>query len=187
MTIEYKIEFHSPWHCGSGLSAGADVDALVIKDKDNLPYIPGKTLKGLIREAVEEYVQLSHACCEDVILAIFGPSEVNCPDDISKGEAFFTNAELSSDEQKAIVENQLQNQLYSVISSTAIDDDGIVLDHSLNRKQVVVPCSLFASIHFLEKNHAQLISKAIGMIKQIGLNRNRGLGRCTFCVINEKE
>ena len=54
--IDYQIEFFSQWHCGSGLSAGADIDLLVIKDKEGMPFIPGKTLKGLIREAVENLV-----------------------------------------------------------------------------------------------------------------------------------
>jgi len=54
MNIHYKIEFFTDWHCGSGLSSGADLDLLVIKDKDKLPFIPGKTIKGLVREAVEE-------------------------------------------------------------------------------------------------------------------------------------
>ena len=51
--IKYKITFLTDWHCGSGLAAGADVDALVVKDKERLPYVPGKTMKGLVREAVE--------------------------------------------------------------------------------------------------------------------------------------
>ena len=58
-TIKYTIRFFSQWHCGSGTSAGADVDELVVKDKNGMPYIPGKTLKGLIREAVEDYVAFS--------------------------------------------------------------------------------------------------------------------------------
>lgn len=44
--VEYKITFFSNWHCGSGLAAGADIDELVIKDKDKLPYVPGAPLKG---------------------------------------------------------------------------------------------------------------------------------------------
>ena len=56
--LTIKIEFFSPWHCGSGLSAGADADSLVIKDINGLPFIPGKTIKGLIREAVEDYAAL---------------------------------------------------------------------------------------------------------------------------------
>ncbi|MDE6805090.1 MAG: hypothetical protein K2J29_10705, partial [Muribaculaceae bacterium] len=54
MDIRYRIEFFSDWHCGSGLSAGADVDALVIKDDCGLPFVPGKTVKGLVREAMED-------------------------------------------------------------------------------------------------------------------------------------
>ena len=54
MNMDYKIEFFSNWHCGSGLAAGADVDALVIKDKDGLPYVPGRTIKGLLRDAATE-------------------------------------------------------------------------------------------------------------------------------------
>ena len=53
MDITYTIEFFSYWHCGSGLSAGADVDSLVIKDAKGMPFVPGKTIKGLIREAAE--------------------------------------------------------------------------------------------------------------------------------------
>ena len=52
MTLYYNLTFFTDWHCGSGLAAGADVDTLVVKDKNGLPFVPGKTLKGLIREAV---------------------------------------------------------------------------------------------------------------------------------------
>lgn len=54
--ITFAIQFYSPWHCGSGLSAGADVDELVIKDKNGMPFVPGKTIKGLMREAAENYL-----------------------------------------------------------------------------------------------------------------------------------
>ena len=52
--LTLKIQFFSPWHCGSGLSAGADTDALVIKNPQGLPFVPGKTIKGLVREALED-------------------------------------------------------------------------------------------------------------------------------------
>ena len=58
MDITYNIDFFSEWHCGSGLSGGATTDALLIKDKHNLPFIPGKTIKGLLREAVEDILSL---------------------------------------------------------------------------------------------------------------------------------
>ena len=54
MDINYEIHFHSYWHCSSGLSAGADIDTLVLKNADNLPYVPGRTMKGLVRDAIND-------------------------------------------------------------------------------------------------------------------------------------
>lgn len=181
--IKYKIIFHSPWHCGSGLSAGADLDALVIKDKNGLPYIPGKTLKGLIREAVEDYVTFTGLSKEKEIEKAFGHKVANAADDIVRGDAFFTNGELSAEEKDAIVKMKLQKHLYKAKSSTRIDENGIADDHSLRRVETVVPCTLYAEIHDIGPDFAEIIGKAMGLIKRIGVNRNRGLGRCTFEII----
>ncbi len=181
--IKYQIEFHSPWHCGSGLSAGADLDALVIKDKDGLPFIPGKTLKGLIREAVENYVHFSDSNLEELIPKVFGFSNSDEMNEIQKGEAFFSNAELDESDKSFILQNQLQSYLFNSISSTAINDQGIAKDHSLRRKEVTIPCKLYATIHFVDDSLYQTIVKAFGMIKRMGVNRSRGLGRCTISEI----
>jgi len=76
MNIKYKITFYSDWHCGSGLSSGADMDLLVIKDRDKLPFVPGKTIKGLLREAVEEINELSSAGFGKEIEKVFGPNNL---------------------------------------------------------------------------------------------------------------
>lgn len=76
--IDYHIEFFSQWHCGSGLSAGADIDLLVIKDKEGMPFIPGKTLKGLIREAVENLIHYQGQS-KDSVEQVFG-KEGECRD-----------------------------------------------------------------------------------------------------------
>ena len=52
--IEYTITFLSDWHAGSGLSSGAEADAVVIKEDKNLPYLPGKTIKGLVKDALKD-------------------------------------------------------------------------------------------------------------------------------------
>lgn len=44
-SITYSIEFLGHWHCGSGLAAGA----LVVKDAQGPPFVPGRTVKGLVR------------------------------------------------------------------------------------------------------------------------------------------
>lgn len=172
--IEYEITFHSDWHCGSGLAAGADIDALVIKDKDGLPFVPGKTIKGLLREAAE-------VLFEKEMNDIFGKESEQM------SALFFSNAVMREEERKAIVTNKIDKYMYRSISSTAIDDKGIAKDNSLRRIQVTVPCVLCGEIVVMTdemKNRMneleELFGKAFQYVKRLGVGRNRGLGRCTI-------
>ena len=181
--IRYRIEFFSRWHCGSGLSAGADVDALVVKDKNGMPFIPGKTLKGLFREATEDYLTLSG---EAEKLETSVRSTLGTLDDkggFSKGTAFFSNATLCSTEYDEIVRCNAQEFLFQSVSSTANGKDGVGDEHSLRRIQVVVPCTLEAEIQNIPDDMTDVAGKALQMIKHMGLDRNRGLGRCQLTII----
>lgn len=185
MDIHYEIKFHSDWHCGSGLAAGADVDALVIRDDDNLPFIPGKTVKGLMREAAE-YISSLDSQYEKLDLAeMFGKFDPET-DQMIKGRAFFSNAELPESERNAIIANNLQRFMYRRISSTAIGSAGVADEGSLRRIEVVVPCRLEGDILDVDKKFSELIEAAFQYIKRMGQNRNRGLGRCTFSIIKKE-
>lgn len=180
--MKYQIKFHSLWHCGSGLSAGADLDTLVIKDTNKMPFIPGKTLKGLIKEAVEDYLFFTGQNSIDSIQKLFYKTF----GDESKGEvgcAFFSNANLEIEEYNAIVSNKLQDYLYTGISSTAISEEtGTAKSHSLRRIQAVIPCIMYAEIENLPSEFIPYIEKGLSLIKRMGQNRNHGLGRCDFLI-----
>ncbi len=180
-TIKYKIEFFSNWHCSSGLSAGAEIDTLVIKDKDNLPYVPGKTLKGLITEAVEDIMSFTNNSDASELIQAFGYFDDK--DKCKKGDAFFTNAELDNNTRKTILEHHASQFLYKTIASTSIDDNGIAKDGSLRTMEVVVPCELYGEIKDISDSILPFVVKCLGMIKRLGLNRNRGLGRCKISII----
>lgn len=181
MDIKYKIEFHTDWHCGSGLAAGADVDALVVKDKDGLPFVPGKTMKGLVREAMEDKMVLNGVeSIDDKSDFVKAFGFFDDKEQKERGNMFFTNAELSKDEQKAIVSNNATRFMYRSISSTAIDNEGIAVDHSLRKMEVVVPCTLHGEIKNVPDNMADDVLDALRYIKRLGQSRNRGLGRCTI-------
>ncbi|WP_017306835.1 RAMP superfamily CRISPR-associated protein [Spirulina subsalsa] len=47
------IEMTSDWHVGDGSGRG-EIDSVVQRDQDNLPYIPGKTLIGILRDSCEQ-------------------------------------------------------------------------------------------------------------------------------------
>jgi len=184
MTIKYKIRFFSEWHCGSGLSAGADLDSLVIKDKKGFPYIPGKTIKGLVREAVEDLVYFRGNNKEQQIKEAFGYFEEK-ERSMNKGFCFFTNATLPEDQQEFVASKDLQRFLYRATSATAIGTDGIVVEHSLRKTETTIPCELHGEILDLPEAIGKEVVESLKLIKRIGLNRNRGLGRCQFLQIEK--
>lgn len=166
-TINYKIKFFSDWHCGSGLSAGADVDMLVVKDKKGLPFVPGKTMKGLIKEAVEDVMK-------------FRTEETSFS--LKSDWGYFENAVLSSTHQEAILSNAATEYLFHSIASTAIEKEGVAKRYSLRKMQVVIPCELEGRIVNVPDEGRLLIETGMRFIKRMGQNRNRGLGRCQFII-----
>lgn len=191
--IKYKIEFFSMWHCGSGLAGGAEKDISVLKDKNRLPYIPGKTIKGLIREALENIICFTgKSDLTSTIIQSLGNSEDHdLRDNVSgqqldamqKGNTYFTNACLDENERQAIVSNGLADYLYQNTASTAINPDGIAEDHSLRAIECTIPCVLYGEIQSIPDNIYEEYTMALNMIKRLGTNRNRGLGRCKITVL----
>lgn len=188
MDIKYEIQLHTYWHCGSGLAAGADVDALAIKDKYGLPFIPGKTIKGLVREAVDEILTLKSDKIDVSIdyVKTFGYFDKDAKN-MEKSEAFFSNACLRKKESDAIKTNGLARFMFDSISQTAIGEKGVARKHSLRRIEIVRPCILEGEILNVPEGMVADVKNGMKYTKYLGLGRNRGLGRCTFTVKKEQE
>lgn len=180
--IRYKITFYTYWHCGSGLAAGADVDLLPVKDRDGLPFVPGKTIKGLVREAAETITALRGGCVED-LNECFG--YFDNADFKEQGAAFFSNATLTESDRNYAIAKYYQEYLYKSIASTAIGTDGIAKDHSLRKIEVVVPCELEGMIHNVPDGCVEIVKDSLRYVKRIGMNRTRGLGRCDISIEEE--
>jgi CRISPR/Cas system CSM-associated protein Csm3 (group 7 of RAMP superfamily) len=185
-TITYQIEFFSYWHASSGLAGSTYADLLVNKTREALPFIPGRTLKGLLREAAEVINGFeSTLITQEFILDVFGqgPTEVDIMEDHATTEAhcFFSNANISDHLQNNI-QNAQKNFLYSVLASTKIKKNGLASDGSLRQLEVTIPLRLFAAIEqFPDKlGYEHQIAYCFQWIKRMGLNRSRGLGRCKF-------
>lgn len=52
ISIAYTLTFKTPFHCGTGLRVGL-IDRTVVRDHDGYLYIPGSTIKGVLREQCE--------------------------------------------------------------------------------------------------------------------------------------
>jgi CRISPR/Cas system CSM-associated protein Csm3 (group 7 of RAMP superfamily) len=181
--INYKIKFLSDWHIGSGLGAGAETDAEIIKSSDGLPYIPGKTIKGLLKNACHDIADINESkISKEIINQIFG-KDADKTDKSEAGSAFFGNATICIDESKEIIQNGLQEYLFKNISSTAIDENTrIASPKSLRSMEVCMPITLNGSIE-IDQKHIEAITLACKWVRHIGVNRNRGLGRCTIAII----
>lgn len=178
--INYTIVFLTDWHAGSGLSAGAEADAVVIKDNDSFPYIPGKTMKGLFVDAFKDFMSLEIEGFNQINFnRLFGNM-----DDITKvtspGSLFFSNVSLPLVEKSAIGQDKV-DFLYRNFASTAINaQNGVAKNTSLRVIEVCIPLSMDGYIQDLTDEDKPLINQLAKYIRSIGSNRNRGLGRCTI-------
>ena len=94
-------------------------------------------------------------------------------------KCYFANATLDDTTHTEITSNQLQDNLYDVIASTKIEN-GIAVDDSLREIEVVIPMTLYGEILDVSEDDCDKLIKSLKSIKRMGLNRNRGLGRCEF-------
>lgn len=167
---EFAIEFLSYWHCGTGRGASASIDALVARDRLGLPIIPGKTLRGILRDAVRRYEALGHSTGFE--LELFGSQGFVPPGEEDEdpvhqpgtqpGRLAIASAQVEAgvrdwfEQQEALGVLHLQEvealraTLFDTLSSTAIDDDtGTARDRSLRTIEVAVPLVLTTTINLL--------------------------------------
>ncbi len=175
----FTIEFLSDWHIGSGLGSGPDSDAVVLKNQIGLPYVPGKTLKGLLRDACYEMHELHPGRFKKVdIDCIFGVG--NDDGVFEKGKVFFSNSEVI-DLELFKSKPELVPFLFRNVSRTSINENGASAEGSLRTIEVCIPIKLEGFISNCDESSSDILYQAMQWISSIGVNRNRGLGRCKIC------
>ncbi|MBC6995244.1 RAMP superfamily CRISPR-associated protein [Neolewinella lacunae] len=191
MTLHYTLQFYDYWHTGSGLSGGTYADQVVNKTAAGLPVVPGKTIKGLLRHAAEDLLELGDAVInQEAIDAIFGQRhEKRRGEDQSGkaeekkrtiGECWFSSAELPESTTSQITDSQ-RPQLYEILASTKIDEKtGTAKDSSLRQMEVTIPLTLTGYISGVPNDQQVVLERCLQYVKRLGQNRSRGLGRCTF-------
>ena len=155
------VNFLSYWFISTGLEKGAYTDQLMLRDADGFPFIPGKTLKGVFREAFRVAGNSgwfdrfnsqgtdNDAFRHSLIQTIFGhdgTKEGFSQDELhSEGIIHFTNAALPKAVKDKIGGNR--EHLFTTVQSTAIDfDTGTAQNKSLRTMEVAVPMHLKGEI-----------------------------------------
>jgi CRISPR/Cas system CSM-associated protein Csm3 (group 7 of RAMP superfamily) len=192
-TLHYSLQFFDYWHTGSGLSAGTYADQVVNKTHDGFPFVPGKTIKGLLRHAAEDLLELGdEAFKQSTIEQIFGTraegrhevrgeEDAFPPDNARQGGiGWFSNANLSPVLRAKLNKQPERARLFEVLASTAIDETGTAENHTLRQMEVAIPMTLHGRISGLEEQHRATLERFLHYVKRLGQNRSRGLGRCQF-------
>lgn len=189
--MKINAVFQTYWHIGTGTGSGQNLDALVDKDSHQLPHIPGKMLKGLLRDAVcklEQWGQVG----EGVATTLFG-SYNEASHSSTSGKLYFPSLTLSEEEITALNANpKLKNHLYHTIASTCIEHKtGTAKEGSLRMIEVAVPLCLSGEISVINNtemldNWEEVIQDASYLIGNIGANKSRGFGQVKWEFENEK-
>lgn len=167
------LELLSYWHIGSGRGAAASADAVVAKDRAGLPYVPGKTLKGLARDAMTLAEEvgvlpagranhwLGTALAESVPTGDLDDKEQADAMEgaleearfrTRQGQLWFGSACLPEPWLRWAANARgdgvrpVIDELFTHVASTAIDARGIAREHTLRVREVAVPMTLRAEV-----------------------------------------
>ncbi|MDY0073565.1 MAG: hypothetical protein RBR77_13075 [Thauera sp.] len=207
-----QLDFTNYWHAGSGRGGGYHLDALCERDPDQLPVMPGRQIKGLLRQAVHRaeawgwfaelpLVQGPMLRHEDLL---FGSStQIETRDFTQPGMLLVDSAHLPDAERKWLAHTEqaeLQAELFGELFSTAINEQGSAQRFSLRGLEVCIPLTLHAPlVQAITAQHAALraqqeaylhtstgwavLQGALPLLDALGAHRSRGLGEARVSLI----
>ena len=195
MRKRLKVTFESDWHIGSGFGIPGSVDRMALRDADGLPYVPGKTLTGILRDSAEFVASVrdraeNGARWRDVLRAMFGDQvgDINEQNDkpLSAGIGI-GDATVSPGLRDHIVRHDAVGRAMFIVQPGIMIDRSTGRakdDHLFTREEARGGISLYADITINDalgvdiKDVDALLSDAAKAARRIGGHRRRGGGKC---------
>ena len=202
--IKYQIQFNAPFHFGTGLRRGL-VDRSVARNAKEYLYLPGSTMKGVLREKCEQIARLFELRADsphDTPKAVAGfCNNIDIVDRIfgsryKPGELYFDNATMLEEDEgffdsidipKKFLRLQTETRTQTSISRLL----GVALEHALYQSEFGIKSLRFkGSIYgYLEGFYLDdsewsysllLLLAGILFYDRIGANKSTGMGthRC---------
>jgi hypothetical protein len=199
MNITFDIQ--TWWRAGSAYGDGAVADATVHCDATGLPFLPGRTIKGLCRNALRLAAEAGIAVGGKPITMgdierWFGPElEDSTGGDVDRRVAAFryeTRAGALRFDSARLPTLWLDwakanpGALWALrvpMASTAVGNDGVAADHTLRTVEVAAPMSLTGAVEWIaaeteDARWREAFASALPVfIRGLGSTRNRGFGR----------
>ena len=191
------IELKSDLCAGTGTGFSSFVDTDISYDSHGIPYIPGRRLKGCLREAAEYYFGKDYPA----IGAVFGAAGGQAGT-FSVGNGQLPDIQLlhryldALDEDRRPTPDQVLDVFAAVRAATAVDEaTGTAKQESLRFTRVLLQCIREKDGNFVfsfpcEDDGTQetedLLTAACQALRSMGAHRNRGLGAVT-CAYHTEE
>lgn len=201
--VNWKIEIAlvSDAIIGSGESWGAIIDTDVVFDRCGLPYIPGRRVRGVLRESVTEILEMLYQArllhefdiqgtlnINTWLFEIFGKPGQDEAKPLSISDCRLKDYNTVADhlrylqhEHPDLFTPEVVRNHYSVIrQQTAIDSNGIAVDKSLRTVRALMRGLVFEGNFKIVGNVREklvlLMGLAISNMRHIGTSRTRGFG-----------
>ncbi len=188
--VELTIDIRSYWHAGGGRGAGAVLDAVVHRDPDGLPVLPGRHLKGLLRDALRRAEAWGWEGFEtDVTRRLFGGLvETDGTRYSEPGTLRVSDATLPAPLVRWLAGPGREHQpaLFRGLYATAVEhESGTARDKTLRGVEVTVPLALTARVEPIPgrvppDDWPRLIERVLPLVEAVGAHRSRGLGRAVL-------
>jgi CRISPR-associated protein Csx10 len=202
--FKIKITPLSYFLAGSG-EGSALIDADIVFHQNGFPYLPGKRIKGLLRESALEVLEMQGSSDpENPVNLLFGKADA----EHAVGKLQFDNwhldnwdtlvdelplaklnnkyaLEARSINNYALEAGNIKKYFTAEIQQTAVDDTGIAQKRSLRNYRVLLPNGnksiAFESCVLINKalteEEKELIERACINLRYAGTRRNRGFGK----------
>lgn len=174
---------------GNAEGYGANIDKDSVFDDAGLPFIPGKRVKGVIREQAEVYNKFA-VKKDDFVVNLFGKAgQTDKSIERLTVSNFFLddyqsnrNAILALARKEVLSKSEVQEFFTTIRMMTRIYDDGIASDNSLRTFRVLKRGLVFRGEIEFDSELLPHIENIISLTRRIGSSRNRGLGhiKCTL-------
>jgi len=203
--ITYNVDFKSDYHIGSGFGIAGVVDDTLVKDAKGRLLIPGKTLKGIIRDACEDLVNAFHIpelVCNGTVAnggkmcgvnrsgntcllcLIFGSEAIPSHFRFQSARRRDAVGDLMGEEEMSSALQALSRiEAHNCIDrDTGTATEKLLFAYELGRKTESYEAGIFQIRPFdssdREKETFALLVAGMRFVMRLGGNRRRGKGRC---------
>jgi len=179
----------TPWAVSSGRTGGPAADATVVRSPGGLPYLPGRSVKGLLREGCRQAEALGYlpaGTCQQLFGEWSFAANAASRYEVAAGQLSFSDARLPR-EYEDFARSKPEGAAWATafvqsIAATALEESGLARDKTLRTFEVAVPMTLRATIECPTSGDAavdwlEAIKVAASLVRAVGAHRNRGFGR----------